>query len=55
MKVEASDSGGSGISGDPVLDFHIGDNTDYDGYEAMKLFKVLHEKAGEVVLLDAIT
>ncbi|MFC1712275.1 PKD domain-containing protein [Candidatus Poribacteria bacterium] len=35
VKVEASDSGGSGISGDPVFDYHIGDGTDYDGYEAM--------------------
>jgi predicted dehydrogenase len=25
-----------------------------DGYEAMKLFKVLHKKAGEVVCLDEI-
>ena len=34
-EVTAADTGGSGLSGEPLFDYHIGDDTDYDGYEAM--------------------
>ena len=35
VKVKLRDLGGSNISGVPLFDYHIGVDTDYDGYEAM--------------------